>query len=237
MVLQLHIGQQAKDSGRWSSMESKNELQKRTHCVVNILDKDFLALLDSGVLEKMIGNLSICCGIVQPTATYGRVVDASTAVHNRFTTRCRGNLWLLLSENIRYIDFCRFGSNVSVGEGEWSVETEDWQLKLSECKPFMSIATIAVYVSKWGLVIPSRYHFWLVYTFQVTLWEPINGTSLTANVEIMGCKGNSIGLVYAEMTVEVGGVLASFKSVPPTECLDWRGWFRAGLPFFRGNMN
>ncbi|KAG8306882.1 hypothetical protein J6590_035959 [Homalodisca vitripennis] len=24
------------------------------------------------------------------------------------------------------------------------------------------------------------------------------------------------------------------KGVPPPACFDWRGWFRAGLPFFRG---
>ncbi|KAG8271830.1 hypothetical protein J6590_054660 [Homalodisca vitripennis] len=47
-----------------------------------------------------------------------------------------------------------------------------------------------------------------------------------------------------EMTVGVGGVcsltsevLASLnKGVPPLAYFDWRGWFRAGFPFFRGDM-
>ncbi|KAG8326062.1 hypothetical protein J6590_051394 [Homalodisca vitripennis] len=46
-----------------------------------------------------------------------------------------------------------------------------------------------------------------------------------------------------EMTVGVGGicsitseVLASNKGVLPPACFDWRGWFRAGLPFFREDM-
>ncbi|KAG8306910.1 hypothetical protein J6590_035988 [Homalodisca vitripennis] len=46
------------------------------------------------------------------------------------------------------------------------------------------------------------------------------------------------------MTVGVGGVcsltsevLASLnKGVPPPAYFDWRGWFRAGLHFFRGDM-
>ncbi|KAG8272092.1 hypothetical protein J6590_050049 [Homalodisca vitripennis] len=47
-----------------------------------------------------------------------------------------------------------------------------------------------------------------------------------------------------EVTVGVGRVssltsevLASLnKGVPPPAYFDWRGWFRAGLPFFRGDM-
>ncbi|KAG8331054.1 hypothetical protein J6590_049492 [Homalodisca vitripennis] len=49
-----------------------------------------------------------------------------------------------------------------------------------------------------------------------------------------------------EVTVGIGGVcsltseaevLASFnKGVPQPAYFDWRGWFRADLPFFRGDM-
>ncbi|KAG8309567.1 hypothetical protein J6590_082513 [Homalodisca vitripennis] len=47
-----------------------------------------------------------------------------------------------------------------------------------------------------------------------------------------------------EMTVGVGGVcsltsevLANLtKGMPPPAYFDWRGWFRAGLPFFQGDM-
>ncbi|KAG8249662.1 hypothetical protein J6590_015158 [Homalodisca vitripennis] len=68
-----------------------------------------------------------------------------------------------------------------------------------------------------------------------TLWMSRSGTSLTANVEILAFMGNSIG-----MTVGVGGVcslipevVASLnKDVPPPAYFDWRGWIRAGLPFF-----
>ncbi|KAG8245562.1 hypothetical protein J6590_103534 [Homalodisca vitripennis] len=103
-----------------------------------------------------------------------------------------------------------------------------------------------------GFILPScSDHLWLVYTFHknlcvvkiwATLWMSRSDTSLTANVEILGCKGNSIGLLQ-DMTVGIGKVcsltsevLASLnKGVPPPVCFDWRGWFRAGLPFFRGN--
>ncbi|KAG8266737.1 Major facilitator super domain-containing protein 10 [Homalodisca vitripennis] len=60
-------------------------------------------------------------------------------------------------------------------------------------------------------LLPSRDHLWLVYTYQLnpslgsknrcatsiwaTLWMPSSGTSLTANVEILGFMGNSIGLL------------------------------------------
>ncbi|KAG8285645.1 hypothetical protein J6590_076489 [Homalodisca vitripennis] len=46
-------------------------------------------------------------------------------------------------------------------------------------------------------------------------------------------------------TVEVGRVRSlrvkgfcwpKRKGVPPPACFDWRGWFRASFPFFRGDM-
>ncbi|KAG8253386.1 hypothetical protein J6590_035379 [Homalodisca vitripennis] len=85
---------------------------------------------------------------------------------------------------------------------------------------------------------PSRDHFWLFYTFQLNLrlgtakpmchlnldnlWMSRSGTSLTENVEILRYK--------------VSEVLACLnKGVSPLACFDWRGWFRAGLPSFRGS--
>ncbi|KAG8284086.1 hypothetical protein J6590_003778 [Homalodisca vitripennis] len=52
-----------------------------------------------------------------------------------------------------------------------------------------------------------------------------------------------MGLLW-EMTVGVGGVCSLTsevlanpnKGVPTPACFDWRGWFRSGLPFFRGDM-
>ncbi|KAG8271675.1 hypothetical protein J6590_057695 [Homalodisca vitripennis] len=58
-----------------------------------------------------------------------------------------------------------------------------------------------------------------------TLWMSSSGTSLTANVEILGFKGNSI-----EALVNLN------KGVPPPAYFDWRGWFTAGLPFFRDDF-
>ncbi|KAG8287027.1 hypothetical protein J6590_047004 [Homalodisca vitripennis] len=57
-----------------------------------------------------------------------------------------------------------------------------------------------------------------------TLWMSKSGTSLTANVDILGCKGNSISLVYWG---------SSLRGVPSPACFDW---FICGLPFFRGDM-
>ncbi|KAG8315049.1 hypothetical protein J6590_078952 [Homalodisca vitripennis] len=63
------------------------------------------------------------------------------------------------------------------------------------------------------------------------------------NVEILGCKGNSISLVYCgTWLLELVGsltseVLASLnKRLPPPAYFDWRGRFRVGLPFFRRDM-
>ncbi|KAG8287009.1 hypothetical protein J6590_046983 [Homalodisca vitripennis] len=39
-----------------------------------------------------------------------------------------------------------------------------------------------------------------------------------------------------EMTVGVDVLASLNKGVPPPSCFNWRGWFRAGLPFFRGDM-
>ncbi|KAG8267758.1 hypothetical protein J6590_043838 [Homalodisca vitripennis] len=47
-----------------------------------------------------------------------------------------------------------------------------------------------------------------------------------------------------EMTVGVGGVCSLTsevlaylnKGITPPAYFNWRGWFRAGLPFFRGDM-
>ncbi|KAG8330250.1 hypothetical protein J6590_067847 [Homalodisca vitripennis] len=66
--------------------------------------------------------------------------------------------------------------------------------------------------------LQSKDHFGLVYTFQLNLLLGIAktdlslkfgqsyGCPLSANFKILGCKGNSIDLVYCGMTVRVGGV-------------------------------
>ncbi|KAG8283991.1 hypothetical protein J6590_003684 [Homalodisca vitripennis] len=69
----------------------------------------------------------------------------------------------------------------------------------------------------------------VTYTW-ATLWMSRSGTSLSVSVEILGCKGSSIGLLQ-EMTVG-----RRHKGVPPPAFFNWRGWFRAGIPFFQGNM-
>ncbi|KAG8291736.1 hypothetical protein J6590_054469 [Homalodisca vitripennis] len=62
-----------------------------------------------------------------------------------------------------------------------------------------------------------------------TLRMSRSGTSLTANVEILGCK------VCNDRSLRVrGSCQPRHKSVPPPACFDWRGWFRAGFSFFRG---
>ncbi|KAG8266310.1 hypothetical protein J6590_075172 [Homalodisca vitripennis] len=49
-------------------------------------------------------------------------------------------------------------------------------------------------------------------------------TSLTANVEFLGCKGRSIvAKVLADLDIRV---------CHPLPTLTWRGWFRAGFPLF-----
>ncbi|KAG8262386.1 hypothetical protein J6590_053023 [Homalodisca vitripennis] len=54
------------------------------------------------------------------------------------------------------------------------------------------------------------------------------------NVEILGFMSDSIVGGVCSPTSEV---LASLnKGVPPPAYFDWRGWFRAGLPFFRRDM-
>ncbi|KAG8248854.1 tudor domain-containing protein 3 [Homalodisca vitripennis] len=63
-----------------------------------------------------------------------------------------------------------------------------------------------------------------LYTFQLKLSR--SGSSLTANVEILGCKGNSIDRF----------LLASTRVCQPSASFDWRGCFRAGLLFFRGDI-
>ncbi|KAG8253609.1 Protein dennd6a [Homalodisca vitripennis] len=63
-----------------------------------------------------------------------------------------------------------------------------------------------------------------------TLWMSSSGTSLTANVEILGFMGNSIVGGVCSLTSEV--LVNLNKGVPPPAYFDWRGWFRAGLPFF-----
>ncbi|KAG8247544.1 hypothetical protein J6590_058578 [Homalodisca vitripennis] len=67
--------------------------------------------------------------------------------------------------------------------------------------------------------------------------SPTNGIPLTRPYP-------SSNILLWEMTVGVGGVcsltsevLTSLnKGVPPLTYFDWKGWFRAGLPFFRGDM-
>ncbi|KAG8301822.1 hypothetical protein J6590_043428 [Homalodisca vitripennis] len=62
-----------------------------------------------------------------------------------------------------------------------------------------------------------------------TLWMSSSGTSLTANVEILGFMGNSI----------VGGVCSLTSEVPVNlnkgAYFDWRDWFRRP-PFFRDDF-
>ncbi|KAG8247861.1 putative ubiquitin carboxyl-terminal hydrolase FAF-X [Homalodisca vitripennis] len=66
------------------------------------------------------------------------------------------------------------------------------------------------------------------------LWMSSSGTSLTANVEILGFMGNSIVGGVCSLTSEV--LVNLNKGVPPPAYFDWRGWFRAGLPFFRDDF-
>ncbi|KAG8314740.1 hypothetical protein J6590_085719 [Homalodisca vitripennis] len=61
-----------------------------------------------------------------------------------------------------------------------------------------------------------------------------SGTSLTANVEILGLMGNSIVGGVCSLTSEA--LVNLNKGVPPPAYFDWRGWFRAGLPFFRDDF-
>ncbi|KAG8298455.1 hypothetical protein J6590_013629 [Homalodisca vitripennis] len=76
-----------------------------------------------------------------------------------------------------------------------------------------------------------------------TLWMSRSGTSLNAKVEILGFVGNSKGLVYCGRWLMglvgflTSEVLANIKKgVPPPAYFNWRGWFKAGLPVFRGDM-
>ncbi|KAG8241120.1 hypothetical protein J6590_093841 [Homalodisca vitripennis] len=61
-----------------------------------------------------------------------------------------------------------------------------------------------------------------------TLWMSSSGTSLTANVEILGFMGNSIVGGVCSLTSEA--LVNLNKGVSPPAYFDWRGWFRAGLP-------
>ncbi|KAG8305145.1 hypothetical protein J6590_094449 [Homalodisca vitripennis] len=60
-------------------------------------------------------------------------------------------------------------------------------------------------------------------------------------LELLG-RGRSsllreIMLEWVGFVPYVTEVFASLnKGVSPPACFDWRGWFRAGLPFFRGEM-
>ncbi|KAG8335178.1 hypothetical protein J6590_074967 [Homalodisca vitripennis] len=109
--------------------------------------------------------------------------------------------------------------------------------------------------------LPSRDHLWLVYTFQLSLPLGTAKTDVSPNLGNLlfvqerhitnrkcrdsGDQGqfDRSGLLW-EMTFGVGGVcsltsevLASFnRGVPPPAYSDWRGWFKAGLPFFREDM-
>ncbi|KAG8293060.1 hypothetical protein J6590_027167 [Homalodisca vitripennis] len=67
-----------------------------------------------------------------------------------------------------------------------------------------------------------------------TLWMSSSGTSLTANVEILGFMGNSIVGGVCSLTSEA--LVNLNKGVPTPAYFDWRGWFRAGLPFFRDDF-
>ncbi|KAG8292183.1 hypothetical protein J6590_045854 [Homalodisca vitripennis] len=105
-----------------------------------------------------------------------------------------------------------------------------------------------------------RDHFWLDYTFQLnppqamnrcvtsiwaTLWMFKNGHITNRKFRHSGVhrQFDRSSLLW-EKTVGVDGVcsltsevLASLtKGMPPRAYFDWRGWFRAGLPFFRGDM-
>ncbi|KAG8319205.1 hypothetical protein J6590_096670 [Homalodisca vitripennis] len=62
-----------------------------------------------------------------------------------------------------------------------------------------------------------------------TLWMSRSGTSLTTNVVILHRQFDRSSLMVCSLTSEV---LANLKKgVPPLAYFDWRGWFRAGLPF------
>ncbi|KAG8305233.1 hypothetical protein J6590_074037, partial [Homalodisca vitripennis] len=60
------------------------------------------------------------------------------------------------------------------------------------------------------------------------------------------CRGSGVqgqfgrSSLLREMTVGVCSLTSEVpaslkKGMPPPACFDWRGWFRAGLPFFRGD--
>ncbi|KAG8320641.1 hypothetical protein J6590_064393 [Homalodisca vitripennis] len=82
----------------------------------------------------------------------------------------------------------------------------------------------------------------MVYTYQL---NPPLGTAKTdvphfnpgnlMDVQVHGQFDRS-SLLW-EMTVGVGGICSlTSEGVPPPAYFDWRGWFRAGLPFFWGDM-
>ncbi|KAG8299452.1 hypothetical protein J6590_100759 [Homalodisca vitripennis] len=92
-------------------------------------------------------------------------------------------------------------------------------------------------------------HFWLVYTYEL---NPPLGTAKTdvplQSGQPYGYSGvngqfDRSSLLW-KMTVGVSGVCSLTsevlvnlnKGVPPPAYFDWRGWFRAGLPFFRDDF-
>ncbi|KAG8295588.1 hypothetical protein J6590_076715 [Homalodisca vitripennis] len=94
-----------------------------------------------------------------------------------------------------------------------------------------------------------RDHFWLVYTYQL---NPPLGTAKT-DVPLQSGPPYGYSGVHGQfdrsnllwkMTVGVGGVCSLTsevlvnlnKGVPPLAYFDCRGWFRAGLPFFRDDF-
>ncbi|KAG8306469.1 hypothetical protein J6590_046788 [Homalodisca vitripennis] len=83
-------------------------------------------------------------------------------------------------------------------------------------------------------------HFWLVYTFQLNVhWaqqnpmchlnmgnhmESWSGTSLTANIEVLGCKGKSIGLVNCgDDCYPRHGNVSSLPALPGEAGFFWGG--------------
>ncbi|KAG8288476.1 hypothetical protein J6590_016599 [Homalodisca vitripennis] len=93
------------------------------------------------------------------------------------------------------------------------------------------------------LTLPSRDHFWLIYTFQSNL--PLGTAKADVPMDIQEwhitnrkCRDSGVqGQFNRSSLLREMTVLASLnKDVPPPACFDWRGWFRAGLPFFRENM-
>ncbi|KAG8295988.1 hypothetical protein J6590_067577 [Homalodisca vitripennis] len=61
--------------------------------------------------------------------------------------------------------------------------------------------------------------------------SPLNDYRTPNCSHITDCRDNrSLAIAFIPHRADLN------KGVPPLACFDWRGWFIAGLPFFRGYM-